>query len=125
MPQNKNKAFAIAHTYVNAIANKEVETILSISTDGVVCTSPIGQTTGIERFRAFHEGFARMTTKLTVLAVYGDDEQAVVVYNAETHPVPHSIVAELIKVRDGKLASTDVIYDAAPFAAFMAKVQAH
>jgi hypothetical protein len=65
-----------------AIANKDVDTILSISTGDVVCTSPIGQTTGIERFRAFHDGFARMLTSLTVLAVYGDDTQAVVVYDA-------------------------------------------
>ncbi|AUC43877.1 hypothetical protein D083_3528 [Dickeya solani RNS 08.23.3.1.A] len=47
------------------------------------------------------------------------------VYDVETHPVPHSVVAELIKVRDGKLASTEVIYDATSFAAYMASVQPH
>ncbi|NAT79667.1 nuclear transport factor 2 family protein [Dickeya dadantii] len=120
-----NKALDIARTYVAAMAKKDVETIISISAGNVVCTSPIGQITGIERFQAFQEGFARMITNLTVLAVYGDDEQAVVVYDAETHPVPHSVVAELIKVRDGKLASTEVIYDATPFAAYMASVQPH
>ena len=125
MNKTNGKALEIARTYVKAIANKDVETILSISTENVICTSPIGQTTGIERFRAFHDGFAQMTTNLTVLAVYGDDKQAVVVYDAETHPVPHSVVAELIKVKDGKLASTDVIYDPTPFAAYMATVQPH
>jgi limonene-1,2-epoxide hydrolase len=125
MTQTKGTALEIARTYVNAIANKDVEAIVSLSAEDVVCTSPIGQTTGIDRFRAFQEGFARMITNLTILAVYGDDEQAVVVYDAETHPVPHAIVAELLKVKDGKLASTDVIYDAAPFAAFMATVQPH
>ncbi|NPE53175.1 nuclear transport factor 2 family protein [Dickeya dadantii] len=120
-----NKALDIARTYVAAMAKKDVETIISISAEHVVCTSPIGQITGIERFQAFQEGFARMITNLTVLAVYGDDEQAVVVYDAETHPVPHSVVAELIKVRDGKLASTEMIYDATPFAAYMASVQPH
>ena len=119
------KALEIARNYVKAIANKDVDTILSISTDDVVCTSPIGQTTGTERFRAFQEGFARMITNLTVLAVHGDDKQAVVVYDAETHAVAHAVVAELIKVKDGKLAATDVIYDATPFAAYMATVQAH
>jgi hypothetical protein len=119
------KALEIARTYVQAIANKDVKTILSISTNDVVCTSPIGQTTGLERFRAFHDGFARMITNLAVLAVYGDDEQAVVIYDVETHPVAHAVTAELIKVRGGKLASTDVIYDSAPFAAYMATVQPH
>jgi limonene-1,2-epoxide hydrolase len=125
MTETNSNAREIAHTYVKAIANKDVETILSISTEDVVCTSPIGQTTGIERFRAFHDGFARMITGLTVLAVYGDDTQAVVVYDAETHAVPHAAVAELIKVKAGKLASTDVIYDATPFAAYMATIQPH
>jgi limonene-1,2-epoxide hydrolase len=119
------KALAIARTYVNAIADQDVNTILSISTDDVVCTSPIGQTTGTERFRAFHEGFARMITNLTVLAVHGDDKQAVVIYDVETHAVPHAAVAELVKVKGGKLAATDVIYDATPFAAYMATVQPH
>src|SRR5690242_9463835 len=98
------KALDIARIYVQAIAKKDVKTIASISTDDVVCTSPLGQTTGLERFRAFQDGFARMITNLTILAVYGDDEQAVVIYDVETHPVPHAVVAELIKVRGGKLA---------------------
>ena len=125
MTETKHKALAIAQTYVNAIANKDIDTIISISTNDVVCTSPIGQTAGIERFRAFQDGFARMIKKVTVLAAYGDDKQAVVVYVADTHPVPNAVVAEFIKIRDGKLASTDVIYDAKPFAAFMATVKPH
>jgi hypothetical protein len=45
-----------------------------------------------------------MIKKLTV-AAYGDDEQAVIVYNAETHPVPCAVTAELIKVQNGKIVS--------------------
>ena len=122
---NTHKALEIAQTYAKALASRDVATILKISAEDVVCTSPIGQTTGIERFRDFQEGFARMLTKLTVIAVHSDDKQAVVVYDAETHPVPHSLVAELLKIKDGKLVSTDVIYDATPFAPYMANVQPH
>lgn len=125
MTKTDGKALEIARTYVEAIAERNVDTIISISAENVVCTSPIGRMTGIERFRAFHDGFARMITNLTVLAVYGDDEQAVVIYDVETYPVPHAVTAELIKIKDGKLASTDVIYDATPFAAYMATIQPH
>jgi hypothetical protein len=118
-------ALKIARTYVEAMAKKDVGTIISISAEDIVCTSPIGQITGIERFRDFQYGFAQMIKNLTILAVHGDDEEAVVVYDVESHPVPHSKVAEFIKVKDGKLASTDVIYDATPFAAYMATVQPH
>lgn len=125
MSKANAKALQIARTYVEAMAKKDVETIISLSAGDVVCTSPIGQISGIERFRAFQCGFAQMIKNLTILAVHGDDDEAVVVYDVDTHPVPHSKVAEFIKVRDGKLASTDVIYDATPFAAFMATVQPH
>ncbi|MFJ5453339.1 nuclear transport factor 2 family protein [Pectobacterium jejuense] len=125
MTKTTATALNIARLYVEAIVNKDIDTIVSISNEDVVCTSPIGQITGSERFRHFHAGFAQMTTKLTVLAVYGDEQQAVVVYDAEMQPVPHSLVAELIRIRDGKIASTDVVYDATPFAAYMATAQPH
>lgn len=125
MTAASDRALAIARTYVDAIANRDVNTILAISADDVVCSSPIGQTKGLEQFRAFQEGFARMIKNLTILAVYGDGERAVVVYDVETHPVPHAIVAELIYVRNGKLTSTDVIYDATPFAAYVTTVRPH
>jgi hypothetical protein len=125
MTDTKHKALAIAQTYVNAIADKNVEAIIGVSADGVVCTSPIGRIAGTQKFREFHDGFARMIKKVTVLAAYGDDEQAVIIYNAETHPVPNAVTAELIKVKNGKIVSTDVIYDATPFAAYMATVKPH
>jgi ketosteroid isomerase-like protein len=123
--QSNAKALQIARTYVEAIASKDVDTIVSVSADDVVCTSPIGRITGTQKFREFQAGFARMIKSVTLLAAYGDDEQAVVVYNADTQPVANAIVAELLKVKNGKIASTEVIYDAAPFAAFMATVQPH
>ncbi|WP_284330635.1 nuclear transport factor 2 family protein [Dyella flagellata] len=125
MAKPNTTALELARIYVEAMANRDVETIVSISAENVICISPIGQTTGIAQFRGFQEGFAQMITRLTTLAVHGDDRQAVVVYDVETHPVPHTVVAELIKVENGKLASTHVIYDATPFAAYMATVQPH
>ena len=125
MTKTSTTALEIARLYVKAMANRDVETIVSIAAEDVACFSPLGQTTGIEQFRGFQEGFAQMITNLSPLAIYGDDHQAIVVYDVETHPVPHSVVAELIEVKDGKLASTYVIYDATPFAAYMATVQPH
>ncbi|MGX1319035.1 limonene-1,2-epoxide hydrolase [Bradyrhizobium sp. USDA 377] len=123
--QSSGEALQIARTYVEAIARKDVDAIISVSADDLVCTSPIGRITGTQRFREFHGGFARMLQKVTILAIYGDDQQAVVVYNADTHPVANAVVAELLKVQNGKIASTDVIYDAAPFAAYMATARPH
>ncbi|MQB42622.1 nuclear transport factor 2 family protein [Rhizobium sp. ICMP 5592] len=125
MAEQTGNAAKIARAYVDAIANKDVDTIMAISSEDVVCTSPIGKLTGTQAFRGFHDGFGRMIKTMSILAVYGDDEQAVVVYDVETHPVPHAITVELLKVRNGKIASTEVIYDATPFAAYMATVKPH
>ncbi|MBR1130304.1 nuclear transport factor 2 family protein [Bradyrhizobium iriomotense] len=121
--QSSGEAVQIANTYVEAIARKDVDTVISISADDIVCTSPRGRIVGTSKFREFHDGFARMLRKVTLLAIYGDDQHAVVVYNADTHPVANAMVAELFKVRDGKIVSTEVIYDAAPFSAYAATVQ--
>ncbi len=125
MSTNGSKALQVAKTYVEAIASKSVDTIISVSADDVVCTSPIGRITGTQKFREFQDGFARMLKTVTILAAYGDDEQAVVVYNADTHPVANAVVAELLTVKNSKIASTEVIYDATPFAAYMATVKQH
>ncbi|MBD8807783.1 MULTISPECIES: nuclear transport factor 2 family protein [Pseudomonas syringae group] len=122
MKNTTGEAINIARYYVDAMMNKKIEIILSISSEDVVCISPLGETKGVESFRSFHDGFARMTTKLSILAIYGDDEQAVIVYDVETHPVPHSTVAEFITVKNGKLIRTQVIYDATPFASYLASM---
>ncbi|UVC16021.1 nuclear transport factor 2 family protein [Mesorhizobium onobrychidis] len=119
------KALNIARTYFDGMANKDIGKIMSVASADIVCTSPIGQTVGTEAFRGFQEGFARMIKKLTLVAAFGDGRHAVVVYETESHPVPHSTVAEYLTIHDDKIATTTVIYDAMPFAAYMATVQPH
>jgi len=123
--ESNSKALAIAKTYIKAIADKDVEKIVSVTAENVICNSPLGEIRGLEAFRKFHGGFAHMLKKVTTLAIFGDDVHAVIVYKADTHPVPNSIVAEHILVEHGKVAATRVIYDATPFAAFVASLPKH
>ncbi|PDS78537.1 nuclear transport factor 2 family protein [Rhizobium sp. L43] len=125
MAGTNGKALMIAQTYFDAMANKDIGTIASVAAEDVVCTSPLGEIRGAQAFRGFQEGFARMIEKLTLVAIFGDEERAVIVYDAQTHPVPNAIVAEHITVRDGKLASTTVIYDGTPFAEYAKNVAQH
>jgi len=125
MAESKNKALEIARTYFKAMASKDVPTIMSVTANNVVCNSPIGQLEGAPAFRGFQEGFARMIKKLTLIAAFGDDKNAIIIYDANTHPVPSAIVAELLLIKNGKIASTRVIYDATPFASFMAAMPQH
>jgi ketosteroid isomerase-like protein len=120
-----SKAVNVAQAYFEAMARKDVEGILALASEKVNCESPLGSLEGIEKFRGFQEGFARMIEKLTLKAVYGDDAQAVIVYVADTLPVKGAYVAEYIAVKAGKITSTRVIYDGTPFAAYASSAQPH
>jgi hypothetical protein len=50
MTETNHKALAIAQTYVNAIAKKNVDAMIAVSADGVVCTPPLGRITGTQKF---------------------------------------------------------------------------
>ncbi|MNW36539.1 RNA polymerase factor sigma-70 [compost metagenome] len=121
----KNNALVIAKTYFEAMANKDVEKMLTLVTDNVTTISPLGNLEGKEAFQNFAAGFARMITKLTLIAAFGDDKKAVIVYNSNTLPVPDATVVEYIVVEDNKISSVQVIYDATPFAAYAATQPKH
>ena len=125
MAETHGKALTVARSYFDAMANKDVDGTMSVSAEDVVCNSPVGKLAGAQAFRGFQEGFAKMIKKLTLVAAFGDDKHAVIVYEADTQPVPSAIVAEYITVKNGKIASTEVIYDTTPFAAYMATVKPH
>lgn len=120
-----NAALIIAQDYFHAMAAKDVDAMLALAAEEIVCISPLGALTDAAGFRRFSEGFARMIEKLTLVAAFGDDQNAVIVYRADTLPVRDAYVTEHLVVRDGKIASTRVIYDATPFAAYAAAQQPH
>ncbi len=125
MPNTNPAPVSIARAYFEAMASKNVEGILAVCDDNITCDSPLGKLEGIQHFRGFQEGFARMIEKLTLKAVHGDDKQAVVVYVADTLPVKGAFVAEYLTIAKGKITSARVIYDGTPFAQYAASVQAH
>jgi len=116
---------SVAQNYFEAMANKNVEEVLALCDESITCDSPLGRLDGIEGFRGFQEGSARMIEKLTLKAVCADDRQAVVVYVADTLPVKGAFVAEYLTITKGRIASMRVIYDSSPFAQYSASVQPH
>jgi hypothetical protein len=48
-----------------------------------------------------------------------------VIYDLKTAPVPSSRTCEWYRVRDGKLASVSVVFDARPFAPLLEAQQGH
>jgi hypothetical protein len=59
---------------------------------------------------------------VTLLAAFGDDEKAVVMYDSATRLVAQAPGAECVTVVDGKIAHSWFVFDRAPFQAARAAV---
>jgi hypothetical protein len=57
----------------------------------------------------------QILTGSALIAAFGDDTTAVVVYDTETVPVATAPAAECITVTDGKITYNRFIFDRAPF----------
>jgi len=126
MTNNTNgAALRIARAYFDAMSEKDVNRMIALAGDDITCFSPLGDLVGIQAFRGFSEGFAKMINKLTLVAAFGDDEQAVIIYEAKTLPVKSAFVVEHLGIKSDKIVSTRVIYDATPFAAYAAQHSKH
>ncbi len=59
--------------------------------------------------------FARILTSSSLLAAFGDERTAVVMYDADTVPVKDAPGAECLTVTDGKITHMRIVFDRAPF----------
>ena len=115
MTEATNPALDVALAYFHAWTGHDLDKAMEYVADGVVCDAPAGRLEGADAYRGFMAPFIQMLTGSELLAAFGDDEQAVVVYDTETVLVKSAPAAECITVRDGKIAYSRFIFDRAPF----------
>ncbi len=83
--------------------------------EDIVCLAPAGRLDGAEAFRGFMGPFARILTRSSLLAAFGDEQTAVVMYDADTVPVKDAAGAECVTVSGRKITHMRIIFDRAPF----------
>ena len=110
-------ALGVALAYHQAWANKDLDLAMSYIAEGIVCDAPAGRIEGAAAYRAFHEPFLRILRSATLIAAFGDDQTALIMYDTETVPVPSAPGAECVTVRDGKITYSRFLFDRAPFQA--------
>ena len=59
--------------------------------------------------------FVQILTGSELLAAFGDEQTAMIMYDTETVPVKSAPGAECVTVTDGKIAYSRFIFDRAPF----------
>lgn len=113
-------ALQTALDYHRAWTGHDFDRAITYLADDLVCEAPSGQITGLAEFRGFMEPFSQIMTSSQLLAAFGDDDTAMLMYDTTTIPVPHAPGAELYTVADGRITHIWIIFDRAPFDAAQA-----
>jgi hypothetical protein len=85
--------------------------------EDVVCDAPSGRLDGADAFRGFMEPFTRIVTRSALIAAFGNDHTALLMYDTDTVPVAHAPGAEWLAVKGGTITHIRIVFDRTPFAA--------
>jgi hypothetical protein len=115
MGDGDGAALRVAKEYFEAWTSGDFDSAAGHIDDAIVCDAPAGRIEGATAFRQFMEPFTRIVTYSQLVAAYGDDEQALVLYDTDTVPVKNAPGAEYTKVGGGKVIYMRIIFDRLPF----------
>ena len=115
MTEHQSPALKTALAYHRAWTNRNFEHATSYVAEEIVCQAPAGRLVGAEAFRGFMGPFVEILTRSNLVAAFGDDTTAVLVYDTDTAPVKDAPGAECHTVRNGKITHMRIIFDRLPF----------
>ncbi|GAB3987138.1 nuclear transport factor 2 family protein [Actinoallomurus acanthiterrae] len=112
-------ALQTALAYHRAWTGKDLDLAMTYLADDVVCDAPAGRLEGIAAYRDFLAPFAeRFLIGAEMIAAFGDEGTAVLMYDTETIPAKSAPAAEYVRVRDGKIIYNRFVFDRTPFEEF-------
>jgi SnoaL-like domain len=110
-------ALEVALAYHDAWTSKDFERAMTYIGDQIMCEAPAGRIEGADAYRAFMGPFVEILEGAEMIAAFGDDETALVMYDTATVPVASAPGAEFVTVKDGKIVYSRFVFDRAPFQA--------
>ena len=115
MSESSSPALDVALAYFHAWTSQDLDKAMSYIADDIVCDAPAGRLEGAAAYRDFMGPFVQILTGSELVAAFGDDEKAVVMYDTKTVPVKSAPGAECVTVKDGQITRSLFIFDRAPF----------
>lgn len=115
MRESSSPALDVALAYFHAWTSHDLDKAMSYIADDIVCDAPAGRLEGAAAYRDFMGPFVQILIGSELVAAFGDDEKAVVMYDTETVPVKSAPGAECVTVKDGKITRSLFIFDRVPF----------
>ena len=83
--------------------------------ENIICDAPAGRIEGAEAYRAFMGPFVKMLKSTKLLAAFGDDATAMIMYDTQTALVESGPGAEWLTIKNGKIVYSRFIFDRLPF----------
>ncbi|HTO66516.1 MAG TPA: nuclear transport factor 2 family protein [Bradyrhizobium sp.] len=108
-------ALATALAYFDAWSTKDIDRTMSHVAGDIALDAPSGRIEGAAACREFWAGFMKMLKGAKLIAAFGDETTALIMYDTETLPVKSAPAAEHLTVTNGKITACRIIFDRAPF----------
>jgi len=115
MTDDGRAALDVALAYYDAWTRHDFERAMTYVADDIVCRAPAGRLDGAAAFRGFMGPFVDIVTSARLVAAFGDERTALLMYDTATRPVADAPGAEHHVVRDGKIVELRIIFDRLPF----------
>lgn len=117
MTDRTSPALRVALAYYEAWTSKDLEKAMTYISEDIVCDAPAGRLEGAEAYRAFMAPFVQILKASNMIAAFGDERTALVMYDTETVPVKSAPGAECVTVVDGRITRSRFVFDREPFEA--------
>jgi len=115
MTNADSPALKTALAYYHAWTSHAFDQAMTYVAQDIVCLAPAGRLEGAEAFRGFMESFTKILTRSSLVAAFGDETTAMLMYDTNTLPVKDAPGAECLTVEDGKITRLRIIFDRLPF----------
>jgi hypothetical protein len=105
-----------------AWTSKDLVAAMAYVAVDVVLDAPAGRLVGIQAYGGFLRPFAeRFLIRAELVAAFGDEEKALLMYDTETVPAKSAPAAKCLTVHDGKIVYNRFVFDRLPFEEFRRK----
>jgi ketosteroid isomerase-like protein len=108
-------ALRVALAYHRAWTSKDLDQAMSYVADDIICDAPARRIDGAAAYREFMAPFEHMLLDAQLVAGFGDDERALVMYDTRSTLVASGPAAEWVTVKNGKIVYSRFIFDRLPF----------
>ena len=101
----------VAVKFTEAWSSRDMDTAAQYVAHDVVFESPLVQLTGAEPYLEAVGQFAQAVTGLSIIAVVGEDERVMVMYDMNTGPFGTLRAVEYLVIQDNKIKSDTLVFD--------------